>query len=110
MEARKKDVRVLSDERIECTDSNHMWMPHTGGRQGRGWWRRQQCPRCRVKRYQELDRYGDITKPWRYDYSEAPDYLVKGGRLTEHERASNRLTNTIRQLESLHVLDDGVDG
>ena len=88
MNARKKVVkpRVTS----ECRVDGHMWMPHDGGKKGRGFFRVLKCGRgCKVLRHQELNKDGEITKQW-YEYTDA-GYLVKGGRLTQEEKGAIRL-------------------
>jgi hypothetical protein len=48
--------------------------------------------RCPVIKTRVLDLDGDPIKTPRYDYTQAPEYLVKGmGRLTSQDRAALRL-------------------
>lgn len=93
---KKNKARSIPNNAIDCRDFGHNWKPFDGGRDGRGWFRVMRCNSCKVTRHQKLDRGGDITKQW-YDYSDNPDYILTGGRMTKREHSAIRLANMERK-------------
>lgn len=86
--------RKIPVNRLECADYGHRWEPWTAERHGKVFDQGMRCSRCKVKRERKIDaNNGDVVKNWTHDYSEAPGYLVAGGRLTPEEKAVIRIVN-----------------
>lgn len=87
-------IAALPPEYLLCRDLQHCWAPHDVRYEGRTLIRVLKCRVCPTKREQQLNSSFRFTRS-RHDYSDCPDYLLKGfGRLTQADRALIRRAST----------------
>ena len=85
----------MEPDHLLCRDLRHPWQPHDARRDNKSKTitRVLVCPRCGTLRHDTMDYFGFVLSQ-RYTYPKG--YQVKGGAMTQGDRAMIRLLTTTR--------------
>ena len=92
--------RVVKPRYQTCRAYGHAWEPIDVEKESPTvYLQHLRCIRCQVERTIEINAKRFESRPRGYRYTNAPDYLLKGGRLTIEEKTRLRMSELERTVQ-----------